>query len=76
MMSPPRGLTWSCRRQTSSLKAAAVFLTLSRLSDEGAKVPAGDMMANADVRLAHSGKTLGVVTALPNVALTAPRNVV
>ena len=50
-MSPPRGLRWSCRRQTSSLKAAAVFLTLSRLSDEGAKVPAGDMMANADVRL-------------------------
>ena len=34
-----------------SLKAAAVFLTLSRLSDEGAEVPPRDMMAKADVRL-------------------------
>jgi hypothetical protein len=33
------------------------------------------MMANAGVRLGLE-KTLGVVTALPNVALTAPRNVV
>ena len=75
MMSPPRGLTWSCRRQTSSLKATSVFLTLSHLSDEGAEVPAGDMMANADVRLAIR-KNTRLVTALPNAALTAPRNVV
>jgi hypothetical protein len=33
------------------------------------------MMANADVRLGIRKKTLGVVTALPNVGLTAPRNV-
>jgi hypothetical protein len=32
-------------------------------------------MANADVGLAHSGKTLDVVTALPNAALIAPSNV-
>ncbi len=76
MMSPPRGSTWPCRRQTSSLKATAVFLTPSYPGDEGAEVRAGDMMANADVGLAHSRKTLDVVTALPNAALTAPRNVV
>jgi hypothetical protein len=32
-------------------------------------------MANADVGLAHSEKH-SIVTALPNAALTAPRNVV
>jgi hypothetical protein len=33
------------------------------------------MMANADVRVGIRKKALGVVTALPNVALTAPHNV-
>ena len=55
-----RGATRGCRHRRaqravsaadSSLKATTVFLTLSRLSDEGAKVPAGDIMANGDVRL-------------------------
>jgi hypothetical protein len=40
------------------------------------EVRADDMMPNADVRLAHSGKTLDVVTALPSAALIAPNNVV
>jgi hypothetical protein len=58
MMSPPLGSMWPCRRQTSSLRATSVFLAPSYPGDEGAEVRAGDIMANADVGLAHSGKTL------------------
>jgi hypothetical protein len=76
MMSPPLGSTWLCRRQTSSFRATSVFPAPSYPGDEGAEVRAGAIMANAGVGLAHSGKTLDVVTALPNAALTAPRNVV
>ena len=75
MMSPPLGSTWLCRRQTSTFRATSVFPAPSYPGDEGAEVRAGDIMANADVGLAHSEKH-SIVTALPNAALTAPRNVV
>ena len=56
MMSPPLGSTWLCRRQTSSFRATSVFPAPSYPGDEGAEVRAGDIMANADVGLAHSEK--------------------
>ena len=58
MMSPPLGSTWLCRRQTSSFRATSVFPAPSYPGDEGAEVRAGDIMANADVGLTHSGKTV------------------
>ena len=56
MMSPPLGSTWLCRRQTSTFRATSVFPAPSYPGDEGAEVRAGDIMANADVGLAHSEK--------------------
>jgi len=56
MMSPPLGSTWLCRRQTSTFRPTSVFPAPSYPGDEGAEVRAGDIMANADVGLAHSEK--------------------
>jgi hypothetical protein len=58
MMSPPLGSTWLFRRRTSSFRATSVFPAPSYPDDEGAEVRADDIMANADVGLAHSGNAL------------------
>jgi hypothetical protein len=52
-MSLPRGSTWQCQRPTSSPRATTVFLAPSDPCDGGAEVRAGDMVANADVRVAR-----------------------
>ena len=56
-----RGLNVVVPEAPSSVKATTPILRPSHLGKEANKLRAGDMMPNADVRLAHSGKeTLGV----------------
>ena len=70
----PAGLNVAVSEADLDVRATVVFLTLSRLGDEGVKVRRAMLWRTA--MFDWGFETLGVATALPNVALTAPRNVV